>query len=224
MSKASIFFTGATGYIGGTILSRLIEHKDSKTFDITMLLRPTWAPAGYEAFQPRRNFDLTVIAADDEGYVKTYICSLVSQDRVLVQTSIARKQGGVAGAGKNHWSNVDMNEVADLYLIIEHALSPSSTPAEFERSQFCIYFTVSDEHTLYDLSKAAAEGLARRGIGSPEPYLSARQKRNLYPFHWARTHESTLRKAEARPWDGIRPKGRRICWPLSRLKLTVNKG
>ncbi len=37
------------GYIGGTILSRLIEHKDSKKFDITILLRPTRSPAGYEA-------------------------------------------------------------------------------------------------------------------------------------------------------------------------------
>ena len=62
MPKVSIFFTGATGvitygketdatkgYIGGTILSRLIEHKDSKNFDITILLRPTRSPAGYEA-------------------------------------------------------------------------------------------------------------------------------------------------------------------------------
>ncbi|KAK0221088.1 hypothetical protein EDD85DRAFT_984101 [Armillaria nabsnona] len=49
MSKVSIFFTGATGYIGGTILSCLIEHKDSKNFDITILLCPTRSPAGYEA-------------------------------------------------------------------------------------------------------------------------------------------------------------------------------
>ncbi len=42
--------TDATkGYIGDTILSRLIEHKDSKNFDITILLRPTRSPAGYEA-------------------------------------------------------------------------------------------------------------------------------------------------------------------------------
>ncbi len=60
--------------------------------------------------------------------------------------------------------------MADLYLIIfDLALSPSSAPAEFQHGRFGIYFTVSDEHTLYDLSKAAAEGLARRGIGSPEP-------------------------------------------------------
>ncbi|SJL07004.1 uncharacterized protein ARMOST_10346 [Armillaria ostoyae] len=270
MSKVSIFFTGATGYIGGTILSRLIEHKDSKNFDITILLRPTRSPAGYEALglktaaaadvvfaaadsddlpaaqailqgakdryektgkapilihtsgtgeltdnarglhstdvvysdldiplfetlppsQPHRNVDLAVIAADDEGYVKTYIVlpptiygvptgilhkhglqrSLVSQVRVLVEASIARKQGGVVGEGKNHWPNVDVNEMVDLYLIIFNlALSPSSAPAEFQHGRSGIYFTVSDEHQLYDVSKAAAVGLARRGIGSPEP-------------------------------------------------------
>ncbi|KAK0451658.1 hypothetical protein EV421DRAFT_1976557 [Armillaria borealis] len=284
MSKVSIFFTGATGYIGGTILSRLIEHNDSKNFDITILLRPTRSPAGYEALglktvsgsnadlsllraqaaaadvvfaaadsddlpaaqailqgakdryektgkapilihtsgtgeltdnarglhstdvvysdldiplfetlppsQPHRNVDLAVIAADDEGYVKTYIVlpptiygvptgilhkhglqrSLVSQVRVLVEASIARKQGGVVGEGKNHWPNVDVNEMVDLYLIIFNlALSPSSAPAEFQHGRSGIYFTVSDEHQLYDVSKAAAVGLARRGIGSPEP-------------------------------------------------------
>ncbi|KAK0449462.1 hypothetical protein EV421DRAFT_1900145 [Armillaria borealis] len=265
MLEASIFFTGATGYIGGTILSRLIEHKNSKNFDITILLRPTRSPAGYEALKtvsgsdadlallraqaaaadvvfattdcddlpaaqailqgakdryektgkapilihtsgtgeltdnarglhstdvPHRNVDLTVIAADNEGYVKTYIVlpptiyglptgilhkhglqrSLVSQVRVLVEASIARKQGGVVGEGKNHWPNVDVNEMVDLYLIIfDLALSPSSAPAEFQHGRSGIYFTVNDEHQLYDVSKAVAMGLARRGIGSPEP-------------------------------------------------------
>ncbi|SJL10275.1 uncharacterized protein ARMOST_13659 [Armillaria ostoyae] len=301
MSKVSIFFTGATGYIGGTILSRLIEHKDSKNFDITILLRPTRSPTGYEALglkvvagnhsdsallraqaaaadvvfatadcddlpaaqailqgakdryektgkapilihtsgtgeladnaqglhgtdavysdldvslyealpptQVHRNVDLAVLAADNEGYVKTYIVipptiygvpagilnkhglqrPVVDQVRRLVEASIARKQGGVLGEGKNRWPNVDVNEsvsfpriprvlftvmptVTDLYLIIfDLALSPSSAPVEFQHGRFGIYFTVSDEHTLYDLSKAAAVGLARRGIGSPEP-------------------------------------------------------
>ncbi|KAK0498695.1 hypothetical protein EDD18DRAFT_46946 [Armillaria luteobubalina] len=283
MSKISIFFTGGTGYIGGTILSRLIEHKDSKNFDITILLRPSRSPAGYEALglkvvsgnhsdsallraqaaaadvvfatadcddlpaaqailqgakdrfektgkapilihtsgtgeladnarglhgtdaiysdldislyealsptQAHRNVDLAVLAADKEGYVKTYIVipptiygvpagilnkhglhrPVVDQVRRLVEAGVARKQGGVLGEGKNHWPNVDVNEMADLYLIIfDLALSPSSASAEFQHGRFGIYFTVSDEHSLYDLSKVAAEGLARRGIGSPE--------------------------------------------------------
>ncbi|KAK0205283.1 hypothetical protein DFS33DRAFT_1259613 [Desarmillaria ectypa] len=284
MSKVSIFFTGGTGYIGGTILSRLIEHKDSKNFDITILLRATRSPAGYEALglktvsgsnsdfallraqaaaadvvfatadcddlpaaqailqgakdryektgkapilihtsgtgeltdkaqglhgtdvvysdldvslyealpptQPHRNVDLAVLAADKEGYVKTYIVlpptiygvptgilhkhglqrSVVAQIRQLVEASIARKQGGVVGEGKNLWPNVDVNEMADLYTIIfDFSLSPFSAPAEFQHGRSGIYFTVSDEHQLYDVSKAVAAGLARRGIGSSEP-------------------------------------------------------
>ncbi len=54
-------------------------------------------------------------------------------------------------------------------IIFDLALSPSSAPAKFQHGRFGIYFTVSDEHSLYDLSKAAAEGLVCQGIGSPEP-------------------------------------------------------
>ncbi|KAK0484823.1 hypothetical protein IW261DRAFT_1331042, partial [Armillaria novae-zelandiae] len=281
------------------ILSRLIEHKDTKNFDITILLRPTRSPAGYEALglktvsgsdsglallraqaaaadivfatadcddlpaaqailkgakdryektgktpilihtsgtgeltdnarglhstdvvysdldiplfetlppsQPHRNVDLAVIAADTEGYVKTYIVlpptiygvptgilhkhglqrSLSSQVRILVEASIVlragQKQGGVVGEGKNHWPNVDVNEMVDLYLIIfDLALSPSSAPTEFQHGRSGIYFTVNDEHRLYDVSTAAAEGLAHRGIGSPKP-TTAPILRGSYP-------------------------------------------
>ncbi|KAI0668323.1 NAD-P-binding protein [Trametes maxima] len=37
--KVSIFFTGATGYIGGTLLQRLFEHPGWQDFDITLLVR-----------------------------------------------------------------------------------------------------------------------------------------------------------------------------------------
>ncbi len=61
--------------------------------------------------------------------------------------------------------------VVDLHLIIfDLALSPSSAPAEFQHGRSGIYFTVNDEHQLYDVSKAVAVGLARRGIRSPEPH------------------------------------------------------
>ncbi|PBK84753.1 hypothetical protein ARMGADRAFT_1036960 [Armillaria gallica] len=239
MSKVSICFTGATGYIGGTILSRLIEHKDSKT----MLLRPTRAPVGYEALglkviysgldiplfetlppsQPYRNFDLAVIAADDEGYVRTYIVLpyyLRSTHRYHAQTrpsvfapSIARKQGGVAGAGKNHWSNVDVKKVADLYLItFDLTLSPSSAPAEFQHDRFGICFT------------GAAVGLARRGIGSPEPIPFSKTEAESLFFPLGTNSRVDFEKSRGKVLEWRPTKGRRICWPLSRLKLTVNKG
>ncbi|KAH9972083.1 hypothetical protein BGW80DRAFT_393946 [Lactifluus volemus] len=38
-SKTHIFFTGATGYIGGTVLQRLLNHPKRDTFEITALVR-----------------------------------------------------------------------------------------------------------------------------------------------------------------------------------------
>ncbi|KIY44024.1 NAD(P)-binding protein [Fistulina hepatica ATCC 64428] len=38
-SLARIFLTGATGYIGGTILTRLLQRSDAKTFHISVLVR-----------------------------------------------------------------------------------------------------------------------------------------------------------------------------------------
>ncbi|KAJ7598698.1 hypothetical protein C8J56DRAFT_1092384 [Mycena floridula] len=39
MAKIHIFLTGATGYIGGSVLSLLLEHKNHAQFDITALVR-----------------------------------------------------------------------------------------------------------------------------------------------------------------------------------------
>ncbi|KAI0091097.1 NAD-P-binding protein [Irpex rosettiformis] len=39
MSKTPIFLIGATGYIGGTVLARLLAHPSKDTFDITVLVR-----------------------------------------------------------------------------------------------------------------------------------------------------------------------------------------
>jgi len=40
-TKRTIFLTGATGYIGGTILQRLLSHQKADSFDITALIRDT---------------------------------------------------------------------------------------------------------------------------------------------------------------------------------------
>ncbi|KAI0737090.1 NAD-P-binding protein [Daedaleopsis nitida] len=38
-SRTAIFLTGATGYIGGAVLARLLNHPKAKAFDITVLVR-----------------------------------------------------------------------------------------------------------------------------------------------------------------------------------------
>ena len=75
---------------------------------------------------PHRNVDIALVRADKEGYVKTYIITpgtvfgpvegpLVDagvqhqhsvQVPALVGASVARKQAGYIGAGKNVWSAV----------------------------------------------------------------------------------------------------------------------
>ncbi|KAI5997250.1 hypothetical protein F5J12DRAFT_851731 [Pisolithus orientalis] len=40
-SKRTIFFTGATGYVGGTVLTRLIDHPTFANSEITLLIRPS---------------------------------------------------------------------------------------------------------------------------------------------------------------------------------------
>ncbi|KAJ7134065.1 hypothetical protein C8R43DRAFT_1205642 [Mycena crocata] len=39
MSRTDIFITGATGFVGGTVLSLLLAHKDAASFNITALVR-----------------------------------------------------------------------------------------------------------------------------------------------------------------------------------------
>ncbi|KAF8817124.1 NAD(P)-binding protein [Phlegmacium glaucopus] len=38
-SKFNIFITGATGFIGGSVVARLLQHPDAKSFQITALVR-----------------------------------------------------------------------------------------------------------------------------------------------------------------------------------------
>ncbi|KAF8817125.1 NAD(P)-binding protein [Phlegmacium glaucopus] len=40
-SKLNIFITGATGFIGGSVVARLLQHPDAKSFQITALVRST---------------------------------------------------------------------------------------------------------------------------------------------------------------------------------------
>ncbi|KAI6006832.1 hypothetical protein EDD15DRAFT_2207248 [Pisolithus albus] len=39
--KRTIFFTGATGYVGGTVLARLVEHPTFPDSEFTLLIRPS---------------------------------------------------------------------------------------------------------------------------------------------------------------------------------------
>ncbi|KAH9840267.1 uncharacterized protein C8Q71DRAFT_795377 [Rhodofomes roseus] len=85
-----------------------------------------------------RNVDLAAIAADEAGYVKTYlvcpplIAGLASgpmydaglahrhsiQAPALMRPALDRKQAGVVGDGKGAWAAVHVNDVADMYMLL----------------------------------------------------------------------------------------------------------
>ncbi|KAH9047393.1 hypothetical protein EDB84DRAFT_1461671 [Lactarius hengduanensis] len=280
-SKTHIFITGATGYIGGSVLQRLLDHPKSDTFEITALVRsvdkakllntlgvntvvaslsdldkltelaaasdviihtadaddqkaakailhglkvrydktgkiPIYIhtsgtgvlmdnAAGlhdtdviYADTDPKqieslpdtafhRLVDLEVVAADKEGYVRTYIVlpstiygiatgklfdlgishAYSQQIPAAIKASLDRGQGGVIGEGKNIWPNVEVHEQAELYqIILDAALSDPNTP----HGRDGYYFGASDEYRLYDLAKAYSRALYDLGKGkSPEP-------------------------------------------------------
>ncbi|PBK72532.1 hypothetical protein ARMSODRAFT_1016484 [Armillaria solidipes] len=143
-----LIHTPGTGEL--TCNAQVLHSTDVVYSDLDIPLSETLPPS-----QPRRKVDLAVIAADNEGYVKTYIVLPYYLRIKLVEVSLARKQGGVVGEGKNYWPNVDVNEMADLYLII------------FKSRPLAVFCTC--RIPAFALLSAVAVGLARRGIGSPEP-------------------------------------------------------
>ncbi|KAH8990309.1 hypothetical protein EDB92DRAFT_1865722 [Lactarius akahatsu] len=134
-----------------------------------------------------RLVDREVVAADKEGYVRTYIVLPSTiygiatgklfdlgishahsiQLPVAIKASLDRGQGGVIGEGKNIWPNVEVHEQAELYqIILDAALSDPNTP----HGRDGYYFGASDEYRLYDLAKAYSQVLYDLGKGkSPEP-------------------------------------------------------
>lgn len=277
-----IFLTGATGYLGGSVLSRLIEHPTYEHTEIWVLIRPSneskipvfrslgvktvlgtyddldlledqaahadivFACAdadnlpGAQAIlkgmrmkhertgvqpllihtsgtgvliddakglhstdiiyddmnpdqidslpptQPHRNVDLTILKADRDHYVKSYIIlpstvyshaktKLVAlgvqnprsiQIPMLIRAGLVKGQGGVVGKGENIWPNVHIGDVSDLFIVVyENALLDK---AAHGREGF--YFGENGEHKMYDVSKAVAQALHELGKGrSPEP-------------------------------------------------------
>ncbi|KAH9168825.1 hypothetical protein EDB89DRAFT_2202042 [Lactarius sanguifluus] len=112
-----------------------------------------------------RLVDLEVVAADKEGYVRTYI--VLPSTIYGIATGKLFDLGGVIGEGKNIWPNVEVHEQAELYqIILDAALFDPNTP----HGRDGYYFGASDEYRLYDLAKAYSRALYDLGKGkSPEP-------------------------------------------------------
>ncbi|KAI9463255.1 hypothetical protein BJY52DRAFT_1350476 [Lactarius psammicola] len=290
--KTHIFITGATGYIGGSVLQRLLDHPKTDTFEITALARNAdkakllntlgidtvvtslsdldkltelaaasdviihtadaddqkAAKALLRGLKARhdktgkipiyihtsgvgvlmdnavglhdtdviyvdtnteqieslpdtaahRLIDLEVVAADKDGYVRTYIVLPSTiygiatgklfdlgishahsiQVPVAIKASLDRGQGGMIGEGKNIWPNVEIHEQAELYQVIfDAALSDPKTPHGREG----YYFGANDEYRLYDLAKAYSQALYDMSKGkSPEPTTFTAEEAQKY--------------------------------------------
>ncbi|RPD75238.1 hypothetical protein L226DRAFT_58443 [Lentinus tigrinus ALCF2SS1-7] len=129
-----------------------------------------------EPGRPHRNVDLNVVAADREGYVKTYIIlpstvyGLASgplvdvgvmnpqsqQIPVLVRTSLDRQQAGMVGRGYNYHPNVHIDEAADLYRVIMEA---SLSGQDIGHGREGYYFAENGEHTMYEIAERMGEEL-----------------------------------------------------------------
>ncbi|KAJ8585976.1 NAD(P)-binding protein, partial [Rhizopogon salebrosus TDB-379] len=279
-----IFVTGATGYIGGTVLSALLAHPDSDTFDITALIRsaekaPSFNSAGVKTVigsnsdldtlaslaseadvvitaadvddvntakailqglkeqhektgkvpilihtsgtgvlieqadgnfiadeiysdldipkieslpktQPHREVDIAVVAADEEGYARTYIIlpstiygiantlltSLGVQNPYsrqiprLIKAGLAREQGGVVGKGLNVWPSIHVDDIGTLYTTIFDAARKGPDAIGHGRQGY--YFGENGEYSVGELSQAIAKLLYEAGLGkSPEATL-----------------------------------------------------
>ncbi|KAJ3516694.1 hypothetical protein NLJ89_g966 [Agrocybe chaxingu] len=283
--KLQIFFTGATGYIGGSLLTRLLRHKNAASFHIAVLVRSEdkakkLQPFGvdtiigsytdkdltfltnasakadivfslvdadnlppskaildglkmkYEASgKPpvlihtsgtgfvmssdiqgvpdddvsfsdldveklaaipqtalHQHVDVPIFEADKAGYVRAYIVTpgtvfgypmgpfvdigIQNLHSIslpfLIEAAIRRKQGGYFGQGLNKWPLVDVEDTADLYLLLFDAIQgdPQGVPSGY-------YFAENGEYTAIELATAISEALVDLGVGNtrePSPF------------------------------------------------------
>ncbi|KAI0358320.1 NAD-P-binding protein [Trametes cingulata] len=295
--KLAIFFTGATGYIGASVLQRLLNHPDHEKFEVTALVRNSEkakklegsfgvktvlgslqdldklselaenahiviqvancdnteamkailsglkrrhektgdvpllihtsgtgeitdeARGDYvsetiysdldipliESLPPtaiHRPVDLLVIAADDEGYVRSHIIApavvygvasgplfdegipanqhtVITQ--MLVRSALDRGSMGVLGKGISRWGDVHIDDTADLHILLLDALL--STPEKVSHGRNGWFFAANGEHSMRELHEAVAEALFSLGrIKNKEliPYT----KEDLDKYFW----------------------------------------
>jgi len=84
----------------------------------------------------------------------------------------------MVGAGKNVWPNVDIEEVADLYIVLYDSIIANPATGHGREG---IYFGVNGEHNLYDVSKAIGEVLVEIGkTDNPEPTTFTKEEIDKY--------------------------------------------
>ncbi|RPD68447.1 NAD(P)-binding protein [Lentinus tigrinus ALCF2SS1-7] len=293
--KTSILYTGATGYVGGHALQRILTHPKANTFDITALVRDAdraklleskfgvkavvgslkdadkltdlaegahlvfhaadsddepamkailagmkkrhekigdtpilihlsgagsltddargeYASqtvtsdldiAAIDAIPPtafHHAVDLMAVAADTEGYARTYIVAPgiiyglshgplfdagvarrnLNQVAFFADAFLARGRAGVVGKGASIWADVHIDDTTELfYLLFDKALTD---PAKLGHGREGYYFAENGEHSLYALCKAVGTALVEAGRAeNAEPTeLTAEERATIF--------------------------------------------
>jgi len=92
MTTVNIFFTGATGFIGGTVLDRFLKHPQASNFHITALVR---SEAGAKALKSLGVDTVTGSYADlaileEQASKADYVVALADSDDVPANAAILR--------------------------------------------------------------------------------------------------------------------------------------
>ncbi|KAI0739622.1 NAD(P)-binding protein [Daedaleopsis nitida] len=145
--RISIFYTGATGYIGGAVLQRISEHPKANTFDITALVRNADKAKLIEATLPHvktvvgalQDLDkLTELSAqshvvihtancDDEPAMKAILAGLKKRHETIGDTPILIHTSGLAVLVDDARGEYTSQTItSDLDLAALDALPPSA--------------------------------------------------------------------------------------------------
>nr|WP_093125786.1 NAD-dependent epimerase/dehydratase family protein [Variovorax sp. OK605] len=160
--------------------------------------------------QPRRDIDLTVLAAAEKGVRSIVICpSLIygrgrgiHQDSVqipfLASNAIAQGHVQVVGSGLNVWSNVHIEDVVSLYLLAIQ----KSVPGAF-------YFAENGEASFADIGAALAKRLNLSGVQSLPAEIAA-ERWGEAKAYFSLGSNSRVRGHRARRDLGWAPKHRSV--------------
>jgi len=134
-----------------------------------------------------RNVDNLILAADKEGYLRSYIIlpgtiygiasgrlvDLGIQHKYSLQVpytikgSLSRRQGGMVGPGLNVWPCVHIDDTADLYIILYDSIKTDPSTGHGREG---IYFCENGEYSMVQLATAISKAFVELGLGKdPEP-------------------------------------------------------
>ncbi|KAJ7635019.1 hypothetical protein FB45DRAFT_1142768 [Roridomyces roridus] len=145
-----------------------------------------------------RNVDLAILAGDAAGYTKTYLVipamvygmatgqfvdkglqnSHSTPVPMLVKPSFYRRRAGMVGEGKNVWPNVEIHDLAELYIALYDSITSNPSTGHGVNGY---YFGANGEHSFYDLTKAVGEALVVLGKSDdPEPTTYSQAELDKY--------------------------------------------